>query len=139
MLKSVIVSIIIQILLISPALAEEKAVTMRTMIGGMNLIQLGFLTNTETLIEQGVFEVNYSKSILDAFDKTMYMSLDVIQHHEYTKKMSAQITIHADLLLKEYKAREVNKAMQEYQSLMNTCINCHMKLRDFKDRGDRFK
>lgn len=45
------------------------------MLDGMNLIQLGFLTNTEILIEQGVLEVNYGKSILDTFDKTMYMSL----------------------------------------------------------------
>jgi hypothetical protein len=139
MIKSVVAMIILQILLVSPTLAEEKAVTMKSLLDGMNLIQLGFLTNTELLIEEGVFEVNYGKEILRTVHKSKYLSFDEAQSFKYTQETLKKITIHLDLLLKEYKAGETLKAMQEYQLLMNQCISCHMKLRDYKDRGVGFK
>ena len=135
MIKSILKTAVASLILTTTLQAEEKAVTMRTILDGMNLIQLGFLTNTEILIEEGVFEVNHGKSILEAIGKTKNLSFEEIQYPKYIK----QITIHTDLLLKEYKSGEIKKAMLEYKSLMNTCISCHMRLRDYKDRGFKFK
>ncbi len=119
--------------------AEERVVTMKTLIDGINLVQLGFLTNTELFIKEGIFEIKSSADILiDNKHSGGYLSLRQAQGDAYTKTNAQELTIHADNLLKQFEDGNITTALQEYNSIMLQCIECHNKLRNYKNRGHSF-
>lgn len=139
MIKSLIVAVILQMLFVLSVQAEEKAVTMRTMLEGVNMIQLGFLTNTKTLVEDGISEIQAGRKVLETVDRSHYMSFDEVQAHAYTKQKTNKIYMHAVALENKYKAGQTFEAMAEYELLIRQCIECHTKLRDYKDMGNNLE
>lgn len=119
--------------------AEEKAVTMRTMLDAMNLIQLGLLTNTKILVKEGVLELENSKNKLNAVDHSRYLSFDEVQGYTYTKEKVYHLGIEAKKLQTYFKAGNTIEALKAYSSIMMQCIECHTKLRDYEDKGVRFR
>lgn len=113
--------------------AEEKAATMQTLLDAVSLIQLGFLTNTKVLVERGVVEIKMGKGVLEEVDHSSYLTLDKLQAHKYTSEVTKKIGKHADDLLEAYNNNDIPKALNEYGLITQQCVNCHEKLRDYKD------
>ena len=139
MMKSILKISLTTLLLLGTLHAEEKAVTMRTMLDAMNLIQLGLLTNTKVLVKEGVFELENSKNKLGTVDHSRYLSFDEVQGYAYTKEKVDQLGIEATRLQTFFKAGDTTEALQAYNSIMLQCVECHTKLRDYKDEGIRFR
>ena len=119
--------------------AEEKVVTMQTFLDGINLVKLGILTNTKSFVLKGVSEVKASAGVL-CYDRPLVMpSFDEARGHAYTKKNMQQLNMQADKLLRLYKTGDVSAALNEYNAILQQCVECHSKLRDYKDRGHGFR
>lgn len=137
-MKKTITAICTMLLILHNTLvADDKAITMQTMLEGVNMIQLGLLTNTQTIVEQGVLEIKYGKKSLEAIDRSHYLSFDEIQAQVYTMKITKKLDTHTKKLLKHYKEGDIGAAMTEYHIIMQQCVECHAKLRDFVDRADK--
>lgn len=139
MIKPIIKVLITSAFLLSNIQAEEKVVTMRNLLDGMNLTHLGLLTNTKTLVTEGVFEIKVATTILGSIDHGKYHYFDEIQVYAYNKKKAQELSTHADQLLKEFNDDNITMAMKEYNSLLLQCVECHLKLRDYKDRGNNVR
>lgn len=139
MLKSIFGAAIFLLITLESAHAEQKAVTMSTMLDGMNMVQLGFLTNTRSFIEEGVFQIQRGREALEVIDNSHYLSFDEVRGFAYTKQKTTKIYDASVLLLEKYEDGKVFEAMDEYKNILNQCLECHDKLRDFKDRGSKLR
>ncbi|MDD2790030.1 MAG: hypothetical protein PHU40_05115 [Sulfurimonas sp.] len=139
MIKPIIKLLITSMFLLSDVHAEDKVVTMRTLLDGINLTQLGLLTNTEALVREGVLEIKVATTILGSIERGKYHYLDEIQTYAYNKKKAQALSTHADQLLKEFNDNNITRAMQEYNLLALQCVECHLKLRDYQDRGNSLR
>lgn len=138
-IKSILKASVASLILTVTLQAEERAITMKTMLDGMNLIQLGFLTNTEVMIEQGIFEIKTSTDILTNVKHVGPPSLREARGHACSKKNVQELTTHANELLKQFKDGNITTALREYNSIVLQCVECHNTLRNYKDRGHRFR
>jgi len=113
---------------------------MQTFFDGISLVQLGILTNTESIVEEGIFTIKTSAGILKEGDKPSgFPSLDKAKEHAYTKKNLQELNMHTDELLKQFKAGDVTAVLKEYNSIMLQCVECHVEQRYYKDRGHGFR
>lgn len=139
MMKSIIKICVASLLILSTLHAEEKAITMRNMLDGINLIQLGLLTNTKLLVKEGVIELQDSKNKLESIDHSRYLSFDEVQGYAYTKEKVVQLGEDASKLLAFFDDGNILEALKAYESIMQRCMECHIKLRDHEDEGSRFR
>jgi len=139
MIKAVLKVFLVSLILSTTVNAEEKAITMRTMLDAVNLVQLGLLTNTKLLVKEGVAELKDAKSKLEKIDHTRYLSFDEVQGYTYTKEKVTQIGIDADEVYTFFVNGKHAEALTAYKSLMLRCMECHSKLRDYEDEGNRFR
>lgn len=139
MIKSILKASIASLILTITLHAEEKAVTMQTMLDGFKLVQLGFLTNSEAMVEQGIFEIKISTDVLTELKHLGPPALREARGHTYNKKNLQQLNIFTDELLKQFKDGNIIAAMQEYNSIMLQCVECHNKQQGYKNRGSSFR
>ncbi len=119
--------------------AEIKPSTMEEMLDSVNLIQLGFLTNTNSLVQEGSKELKISSKQLSSIDNSKYLYFDEIKSYKYTKEKASKISIHSANLARHFKRGHLKKAHKEYSLLIDQCLECHQKLRDYVDRGESFR
>ena len=112
---------------------------MRTFLDGISLVQLGILTNTESIVEEGIFEIKTSAGILRKGKPSGFPSLGEAKDHAYTKKNLQQLKIHTDELLKKFKAGDIIAVLKEYNAIMTQCVECHVEQRYYRNRGHGFR
>ncbi len=119
--------------------AEIKTSIMEEMLDSVNLIQLGILTNTKAIVQEGVSQIKVSSKQLSTFDHSKYMYFDQVKSFKYTKEKASKISIHSAKIATYFEAGDTSNAHKEYALLIDQCIGCHNKLRDYKDRGEGYK
>ncbi len=119
--------------------AEIKTSIMEEMLDSVNLIQLGILTNTNAMVQEGVSQIKVSSKQLSAVDHSKYLYFDQIKSFKYTKEKASKISIHATKITTYFEAKDTANAHKEYALLIDQCIECHNKLRDYKDRGEGYR
>ncbi len=133
------VYIVLTFLFMGSLYAEQRSVTMENLLDGISLVQLGFLTNTEKFVKEGSLEIKRSSKVLTHSKHLGMPSFSEVQEIVYTKDNAHQLHLHADNLLVQYQDGNITMALKEYDSIIMQCINCHEKLRDFRDRGNGFR
>ncbi len=139
-MKNLLLKVCISTLItLSTLNAEIKTSIMEEMLDSVNLIQLGILTNTNSMVQEGVSQMKTSSKQLSSIDHSQYLYFDQIKSFKYTKEKASKISIHAAKIATDFEAGDIDNAHQEYALLINQCIECHNKLRDYKDRGESYR
>ena len=139
MIKFLVSVTLVSLISLQSLYAQEKVVTMSTMLDGINMVQFGFLTNTKAFVEEGVVEIQRGREALEKIDNSNYLTFDEVHGYAYTKKKTTKIYDSSVLLLENFESGKAFEAMENYKNIVNQCIECHMKLRDFKDRGSSLR
>ncbi len=119
--------------------AEIKTSTMEEMLDSVNLIQLGILTNTNSLVQEGTTQLRAAAKELTAIDHTKYLYFDEIKSFKYTQEKASQLSIHAVNISKSFNKNDMKTTHAEYSLLIAQCIQCHQELRDYKDKGEEYR
>ncbi|MCH9741487.1 MAG: hypothetical protein K0U38_11720 [Epsilonproteobacteria bacterium] len=111
--------------------ATSTAQTMQHLEASMQMIQKGFLYNSEGMVDEGVKQFKVGLGNMDAFvvkvdDKDKGKSFDP---QSYALTESKALMGMANDILKSFKSGEKDKASESYTKTLNRCLACHKIIR----------